>query len=203
MNIENAIRAIQTELKIQADGKAGPETWAAIYSRIVPADIFKKESALDTIHVDARSEENIATLQPRVQPFARALVHKAAAAGITIKIISGFRTFDQQETLYAQGRTTKGRIVTHAHGGHSNHNFGIAFDVGVFDGALYLPESTKYAVVGALGMSLGLEWGGSWKTLHDEPHFQLRPEWAGQLSEDDMLAQLRDRKEMGQEYYVA
>ena len=203
MNIENTIRAIQTELKIQADGKAGPETWGAIYRRIVPAGALKKESVLDSIHVDARSEENIAKLQPRVQPFARALVHKAAAAGITIKIISGFRTFDEQEKLFAQGRTTQGKIVTHARGGHSNHNFGIAFDIGVFDGGLYLPESTKYAVVGALGMNLGLEWGGNWTTIHDEPHFQLRPEWAGGLSEEDMLAELRDRKEMGKEYYMA
>ena len=42
-------------------------------------------------------------------------------------------------------------------------------------------------------MDLGLEWGGNWKTIVDEPHFQLRPEWAAEITEGDMLAELRSR----------
>ena len=30
--------------------------------------------------------------------------------------------------------------------------------------------------VGALGKSIGLEWGGDWKSIVDKPHFQL-PDW--------------------------
>jgi peptidoglycan L-alanyl-D-glutamate endopeptidase CwlK len=207
MNIENMIGAIQSELHIGVDGRAGPETWSAIYRRIVPAPKPAATpaagvAAMAIDKVDPRSEETIATLLANVQPYARALVHKAAAAGIMVKVISGLRTFAEQEALYAQGRTTKGKIVTNARGGHSNHNFGIAFDIGVFDGTRYLDESPLYAAVGVLGMELGLEWGGSWKTIHDEPHYQLRPTWAAGLSEGDMLAQLRDRKEMGQEYFA-
>ncbi|MEH6814714.1 MAG: M15 family metallopeptidase [Motiliproteus sp.] len=85
--------------------------------------------------------------------------------------------------------------MTKARGGHSNHNFGIAFDVGVFEGNKYLGESTKYKAVGVLGMELGLEWGGNWKTIVDQPHFQLRPEWAEGIKEKEMLAKLRDRTE--------
>jgi peptidoglycan L-alanyl-D-glutamate endopeptidase CwlK len=92
--------------------------------------------------------------------------------------------------------------VTNARGGHSNHNFGIAFDVGVFEGGQYLDESPKYNAVGVVGMDLGLEWGGTWKTIQDEPHFQLRPKWAGDLSERDMLAELRSRKESGKAAYA-
>ena len=51
-------------------------------------------------------------------------------------------------------------------------------------------------------MDLGLEWGGNWKTIQDEPHFQLRPKWAGDLSEGDMLAELRSRKESGKGAYA-
>ena len=36
MNIEEIIRAIQKEIGVTADGKAGPKTWEAIYNRIVP-----------------------------------------------------------------------------------------------------------------------------------------------------------------------
>jgi peptidoglycan L-alanyl-D-glutamate endopeptidase CwlK len=85
----------------------------------------------------------IATLLPQVQPYARALIGKAAAAGITIKVISGLRTHEEQNDLYAQGRTKRGPIVTNARGGYSNHNFGIAFDAGVFESGTYLDESPK------------------------------------------------------------
>ena len=192
MNIPEVIRAIQKALGIGVDGYAGPETWQAIYSRIVPN---AQPLTATSDKVDDRSEKVIATLLPDVQPYARALVTKAAADGITIKVISGLRTYDEQNDLYAQGRTKPGRIVTNARGGFSNHNFGIAFDVGVFEGSQYLDESPKYKAVGVLGMDLGLEWGGNWKTIQDELHFQLRPKWAGDLRERDMLAELRSRKE--------
>src|SRR4030095_8656518 len=137
--------------------------------------------------VDPRSESVIATLLPEVQPYARALVTKSAQNGITIKVISGLRTYDEQNALCAQGRTKPGKIVTKARGGYSNHNFGIAFDIGVWEGNSYKDESPKYKAVGVLGMDLGLEWGGNWKTIEDQPHFQLRPTWAADLSEKDML----------------
>ena len=125
--------------------------------------------------------------------MARALVQKAALNGIRIKIISGLRTYAEQDELYAQGRTKPGPKVTKARGGYSNHNFGIAFDVGVFEGQKYLPDSVKYKVVGALGTDLGLEWGGNWKSFPDQPHFELRPTWAADLAEKEVLAKLRER----------
>jgi peptidoglycan LD-endopeptidase CwlK len=199
VNVPDVIRAIQKALGIGVDGYAGPETWQAIYSRIVPN---AQPLTATSDKVDDRSEKVIATLLPEAQPYARALVTKAGADGITIKVISGLRTYDEQNDLYAQGRTKPGRIVTNARGGFSNHNFGIAFDVGVFEGSQYLDESPKYKAVGVLGTDLGLEWGGNWKTIQDEPHFQLRPKWAGDLSERDMLAELRSRKESGKAAYV-
>lgn len=40
----------------------------------------------------------------------------------------GFRTFGGQDKLFSQGRTTPGKIVTHARGGESAHNYGCATD---------------------------------------------------------------------------
>jgi peptidoglycan LD-endopeptidase CwlK len=191
MLIEEMIAAVQKKLGVQVDGRAGTETWGAIYAHIVKAKVDGLQPAEAISEVDARSEKVIATLQPQLHPLARALVQKAARNGIQIKLISGLRTYAEQNALYAQGRTLPGRTVTNARGGYSNHNFGIAFDVGVFEGTRYLGESPKYKAVGALGMELGLEWGGSWKSIVDEPHFQLRPAWATDLSERQMLAQLR------------
>ncbi len=202
MKINEMISAVQTALGIEADGKAGPETWGAIYNKIVSVPDTNSQPLSDIDTVDARSEKVIASLLPEVQSYARALVHKAADAGVTIKIISGLRTYQEQDALYAQGRTTPGDKVTNAKGGQSNHNFGIAFDIGVFEGNKYLSDSPKYKTVGILGVDLGLEWGGNWKTITDQPHFQLRPNWAKELTEKNMLAELRSRKASGENYFA-
>lgn len=199
MKTEAMIRAVQQALGIEVDGKAGPQTWGAIYRHIV------RPQASATVaftgprdQANARSERMIATLLPHVRPYARALYFKARDNGIAINIISGTRTFDEQNALYAQGRTTAGSIVTNARGGYSNHNFGIAFDIGVFSGNRYLPESPLYKAVGALGMELGLEWGGNWTSIVDQPHFQLRPAWASAMRDSAMLAELRRRTKLGE-----
>lgn len=202
MKIEEIISRVQKKLGVLVDGRAGPETWGAIYAHVVKPKIGGVAPAEAIASADARSEKYIATLLPEVRPIARSLVQKAGQSGIQIRIVSGRRTYAEQNELYAQGRTKPGAKVTNARAGYSNHNFGIAFDVGVFEGSKYLPESVKYKAVGALGMDLGLEWGGNWKSIVDQPHFQLRPEWAQPLSEKDMLAGLRDRTATGRPVYA-
>lgn len=214
MKLDVLISAVQAKLGVAVDGCAGTETWSAIYRQLVgplPADdagatgdAARADGApADALAlVDPRSEKAIATLQPEVRSLARALVHKAAQHAISIKIISGLRSYAEQDALYAQGRTASGPVVTNARGGYSNHNFGIAFDVGVFEGNRYLSSSVKYKAVGALGLELGLEWGGNWKTIVDEPHFQLRPVWATDLREATMLAELRRRHDSDAPIYA-
>jgi peptidoglycan L-alanyl-D-glutamate endopeptidase CwlK len=206
--LDAIIRAVQKKLGAFVDGSPGPETWGAIYLAVVGKKTPDAVKTVDTATLagdgktaDPRSEGNIATLHPRVRPFARALIEKAAGQGITIKVISAMRTYAEQDALYAKGRTAPGPKVTNARGGFSNHNFGIAFDVGVFQGSSYLDESPKYKAVGALGTDLGLEWGGNWISIQDEPHFQLRPAWADG-SEPAMLAELRSRKDSGKDFYA-
>jgi hypothetical protein len=139
---------------------------------------------LDTT-LDPRSAANIATLLPAAQRAARRLLAAAndgrLGLGVVVKVICGTRTYADQTALYAQGRTTPGPIVTDAPAGYSNHNFGIAFDVGVFVRGEYLDDSPMYAKVGAFGRGQGLEWGGDWTSFPDEPHFQLP--WLGTLAQ--------------------
>jgi len=191
MPIEAMIKSIQFHLGLDPDGKAGPMTWTVLYERIIGNS---PPSEAGSGALDERSARTIATLQPEVRPFATALVERAAAQGIVIKAISGIRSYAEQDALFAQGRTAPGKIVTNARGGQSNHNFGIAFDVGVFDGRRYLDHSPLYKAVGAIGVGLGLEWGGNWTSIVDEPHFQLRPRWARNMPERSMLAEL-DRRQ--------
>jgi len=209
--LDATIRAVQKKLGVFVDGSPGPTTWGAIHLSVVgqkaPGEI--KTTATPTLagegkRADSRSEANIATLHPRMRPFARALIEKAAGQGIIIKVTSGTRSFAEQDKLFAQRP-----IVTRARGGFSNHNFGIAIDITIFKGSTD-PESAKtpvfesplYKVIGSMGTDLGLEWGGNWKTIVDEPHFQLRPGWAKGMKESDMLAELRARKLSGKDAYA-
>ena len=199
MTLDTTIRAVQSKIGVTVDGNPGQQTWAAIYRQIVGEPPQTTDSP--TL-ADARSEQNIATLLAPVQPLARSLIAAAATAGISIKIISGTRTYEEQDALYEQGRSKPGPIVTNARGGYSNHNFGVAFDIGVFEGGRYLDESPAYKAVGALGKQLGLEWGGDWKSIQDEPHFELRPAWARDMSEGAMLAELRNRRAANREVFA-
>ncbi len=127
--------------------------------------------------MDARSSKAVATLLPSVQPKFAAFYEAANKAmkthGLTVKIISGLRSYEEQDKLYAQGRTAPGQIVTKAKAGFSNHNFGTAVDIGVFQGSKYFQEHPAYTWLGPIGEALGLEWGGKWATP-DRPHYQWK-----------------------------
>lgn len=127
---------------------------------------------------DDRTEKNIATLHPKAQEAARkfmaAILPELERQGYTARIISGTRSYAEQDALYAKGRTTPGPRVTNARGGYSNHNFGIAWDIGIFQGKVYLGESPLYLACGAIGRAQGLEWGGDWKSFPDTPHYQVK-----------------------------
>lgn len=189
MSIDLMIRAVQAELGVPVDGIAGSMTWNAIYQKLIG---IKPRLPDDESPVSERSERVIQTLLPEVQPKARALVHAAAAHWIHIEVTSGYRSYDEQDELYAQGRTKPGVIVTNARGGYSSHNFGTAFDITVFEGLAPKWDGPEYATVGQLGKEIGLSWGGDWSTP-DEPHFSLRPEWAKGLTEAEFMTGLRDR----------
>jgi hypothetical protein len=53
------------------------------------------------------------------------------------------------------------------------HGFGLAFDVvPLVNGKAIWDNNGLWVKIGAIGKSLGLEWGGDWKTIIDKPHFQ-------------------------------
>jgi peptidoglycan L-alanyl-D-glutamate endopeptidase CwlK len=123
---------------------------------------------------DDRSERHIRSLHPRAQRAAREFLSALRDAGIDARIISGTRTYAEQHALYRRGRfgDTSPR-VTNAKAGHSNHNFGIAWDIGIFDGGRYLTTAAPYKRAAPFRPA-AVEWGGDWKTFPDLPHYQLR-----------------------------
>jgi len=114
----------------------------------------------------------IEKLHPKIRPMAIDFIAKAKTQGIDIKITAGLRTFDEQEKLYNQGRTTPGSIVTKAKPGQSFHNYGLAIDVvPIVNGKAVWDNETLWQKLGVIGESAGFEWGGRWKFV-DKPHFQ-------------------------------
>jgi peptidoglycan L-alanyl-D-glutamate endopeptidase CwlK len=144
---------------------------------------------------DARSEGNIITLLPKAQIEARKFLQLCKNAGKDVRIISGTRTYNEQNTIYAQGRTTPGPVVSHARGGQSNHNFGIAWDIGIFNNGSYSINDEEYISLAdtILPHITTLEWGGNWHSIKDNPHYQLKA-----VSND--VADIRHLFENGQVY---
>ncbi|MFO1314660.1 MAG: M15 family metallopeptidase [Burkholderiales bacterium] len=169
------------------DGIWGPITEAAVVEFERRADAI----AADVGAFDARTENNIRTLAVRAQRPAREFLRRVRAAGIGARVISGTRTYAMQDALYRQGRFgNPGPRVTNARGGQSNHNFGIAWDIGIFTaGGGYVTEGPPYDDAATAGAAPELEWGGDWASFVDKPHWQL----ATGMS----LAELRARFESG------
>lgn len=118
----------------------------------------------------------IEDLHPDLQVLAKELKNVCAQNGLKIAIGECLRTVAEQDALYAKGRTAPGKIVTNAKGSSysSMHQWGIAFDFYRDDGkGAYADGDGFFEKVGKIGQSLGLEWGGEWKSITDLPHFQL------------------------------
>lgn len=136
--------------------------------------VARQESKAAKWTPDPRSAKNLDTLEPQTRKLVTELLRRCIADGMNFKVTSGTRTFREQDALYAQGRTTEGKIVTRARAGQSWHNYGLAADLTLFDKAGKKPiwDGMEYTRMGRIAQELGLEWGGSWKTFKDRPHVQ-------------------------------
>src|SRR6478609_4851262 len=129
-------------LKGKVDGVWGPQTDKAAAA----FEEFYKAIKASVGAFDIRSEAAIMTLLPRAQELARQTLKVIRKSAIDARIISGTRSYKEQDTLFRKGRYgNAGPRVTNARGGQSNHNFGIAWDIGIFDAkGRYLADSPQY-----------------------------------------------------------
>lgn len=133
--------------------------------------------------IDEKTIERIALMHPKLREEVRDIYFEISAA-LTGKAFCRFsytlRTFAEQDGLYAQGRTTKGSIVTNAKGGLSYHNYGLALDIVLIDGKNASWDIRKdfdsdgkadWIEVVNIFKQYGWTWGGDWKFV-DAPHFE-------------------------------
>jgi hypothetical protein len=151
--------------------------WGGTLSEKHYTELQGKSNDLGTVQEafvtgDAVSDKRIQSLHPAIRMETTNFIKEvnANSSGTSIRVAEGFRTYDEQNALYAKGRTASGSIVTNAKGGQSNHNFGLAFDiVGITNGKL--DYNLNWESLSTLGKSKGFEWGGDWK-FKDNPHFE-------------------------------
>lgn len=120
------------------------------------------------------------TVHPELKKRCLVIMTKLASQGFLIEAKQGLRSFSEQNGLYAIGRSKKGRRVTNAPAGFSPHNYGAAVDFGLTCPVLEknimtcFPDKSKvWELIGRAAKEVGLEWGGSWKTILDRPHVEV------------------------------
>lgn len=137
--------------------------------------------------MDKHTEQRIEKLHPTVREEVKKIIKECDAAltgRAKIRVTQGLRTFEEQDALYAQGRTKPGKKVTNAKAGQSIHNYGFAVDIClIIDGKDASWDTAKdwdndriadwYECVKIFAKH-GWEWGGNWKTFKDMPHFEKR-----------------------------
>jgi hypothetical protein len=134
--------------------------------------------------VEAKSASKLQGLNPIVRDAADKLIVAAYNRGVLIRIVQGLRTSEDQAAIYAQGRTTPGKIVSNAKPGYSFHNFGLAIDYCLMsdDGRQVYWDTRRdadgdrtadWTEVAIEGKKLGFEWGGDWSGFKDYPHLEM------------------------------
>lgn len=112
----------------------------------------------------------IEDLDQKIQPLVKKLIDEFNKdSDWRAFITDGFRTSEEQDYIYASGRTRPGPILTNTR--DSNHEKGLAIDIAFQkDGKLSYAQS-HYDKLVPIAKKLGFTWGGDWKFV-DKPHFE-------------------------------
>lgn len=140
----------------------------------------------------------LSDLHPHLQSLAAMFLARCKERGLIIQVTCTYRSPAEQNSLFAQGRTKKGPIVTKARGGQSEHNFEIdgkpaakAFDIVPLNEKKQMIWNTSdpawkmireiwnegFGYTDKEGQEWYLDWLGRPNTpFLDMPHFSLKKE---------------------------
>lgn len=149
--------------------------------------------------MDRVTLQRIELLHPKVRGEVEHIYKAQIVPALSGRAICRFaytlRTFDEQNQLFAIGRTklfdSEGKrlgVVTNARAGESIHNYGLALDIvlledtdknGSFETARYSTvmdydgdKKADWMEVVNIFKKNGWVWGGDWKKFSDAPHFE-------------------------------
>ena len=137
--------------------------------------------------MDKQTKERIAKLHPSIREEMTSIINecnKSLTGKAQVRITQGLRTFEEQDQLYALGRTLPGKTVTQAKAGQSIHNYGLAVDICLiinhqiasWDTAKDWDNDTvaDWFECVKIFAKFGWNWGGHWKSFKDLPHFEKK-----------------------------
>lgn len=123
-----------------------------------------------------KSKQNLASAHPDLQRLFNEVVKE-----FDLIILCGHRPVEEQQRLYAQGRTAPGKRVTNIDGvrvkGRHNYRPALAIDAAPYP--LDWSDTARFREMGevvekvAARLGIQVSWGGRWKRFVDLPHFEL------------------------------
>lgn len=152
------------------------------------------------VNAISAEENELNNLSPEILPTIKTLINLCAAQGLFIKIknrstvirrcLMSDLDFDITAAYEATGSLTN----------LAYHNFGLAFGIGIYESSAfgklkYIDHKALYDKVGKIGESIGLTWAGNHPLLSNLRYFELRPHWASQMSDKEMMNELYRRKD--------
>src|SRR3990172_3976840 len=128
------------------------------------------------------SSRKLSDLRQDVRQMAEKHIELCTSAGIDLLIYCTYRSNQEQNELYAQGRTAPGKIITNARGGESQHNKIDAMKQPAAEGydcvpvkngkAIWDGKDSAWAIVIKCGEESGLQASARWSgKLREQCHF--------------------------------
>lgn len=158
------------------DGIVGSGTWRSLI------EAEKKPKALKAPGKDSLTLKRIKTIHPELVKELEEVYDEIRNRGVNVRFTQVYRTLQEQDELYAKGRTVAGSVVTNARGGQSYHNYGLAVDVVLLTGGGGVSWDRDLDQEGDgkkdwdeivfVFKHFGWKWGGDWRSFKDYPHFE-------------------------------
>ena len=105
---------------------------------------------------------DISALTKKAQIACSLFLEECRRQGLNVLITETYRSQARQDYLYAQGRTRSGNKVTWTR--NSRHTSGRAWDICKNVKGNEYSDSSFFKSCGEVAKSLGIIWGGDWKT---------------------------------------
>lgn len=121
------------------------------------------------------ADRDLYHLHPKVAAAAKAAIEECHDAGMNLLVTCTYRSGEEQNELYEQGRSKPGPKVTNAKAGQSFHQYRLALDLyPMINGKPdFSGKHPWWPKIAAIFKRHGFEWGYDWPRFKEMPHFQF------------------------------